>query len=292
MGDLLLHPANLDEAAQSCLLKEVKPVFTKKDNEMFLKSPTKDEVKESLWSAKINAAPGTDGLTNLVYKHCWDIFGDSLTDVAKCIHAGASPTYSQRTSLMVYGAKANKPPNSTDPKHKRRISLLNSDFKIISGIDNNRFKEVSTHTLNPNQLSAGSDRRIHHGINRARDAIQFPNNKNQGAGILDNDYMAAFDLMVLTWVFKVLVAKGLDKRVVDRLRSMYKNHLTIVVINNIRGQCFANHRWSIRQGDRPSSVMFCYGLEPHLDWLERRLQGIPCTWTVASRQRPTSWQPM
>jgi hypothetical protein len=35
---------------------------------------------------------------------------------------------------MVYGAKANKPPSSTDPKHKRRTSLLNSDFKIISGI--------------------------------------------------------------------------------------------------------------------------------------------------------------
>ena len=275
VGDLLLHPANLDENAQQILLKEVKPVFTSKDNEMFLKPPTKDEVKESLWSAKISAAPGTDGLTNLVYRHCWDIFGDSLTEVAKCIHGGASPTTSQRTSLMVYGAKANKPPSSTDPKHKRRISLLNSDFKIISGIDNNRFKKVSTHTLNPNQLSAGCDRRIHHGINNARDAILSANSRNQGAGILDNDYMSAFDLMVLTWVFKVLEAKGLDKRVITRLKIMYDNHVTIVVVNNIRGQCFPNHRWSIRQGDRPSSILFCYGLDPHLDWLEKRLQGIP-----------------
>ena len=91
-------------------------------------------------------------------------------------------------------------------------------------------------------MSAGSDRRIHHGINKARDAILLANTKNQGAEILDNDYMAAFDLMVLTWVFKVLVAKGLYKRVIDRLRNMYDNHLTILVINNIRGQCFPNHR--------------------------------------------------
>ena len=69
VGDLLLHPANLDRAAQTTLLKEVKKVFTNKDNEMFLKAPTKEEVKESLWSAKVNAAPGTDGLTNLVYRH-------------------------------------------------------------------------------------------------------------------------------------------------------------------------------------------------------------------------------
>ena len=92
------------------------------------------------------------------------------------------------------------PPNSSDPKHKRRISLLNSDFKIITGIDNSRFRKGANHTLNPNQLSAGDDRRIHHGICNARDTIHVANSKSQGAGILDNDYMAAFDLMVLTWV--------------------------------------------------------------------------------------------
>ena len=275
VGDLLLHPATLDVVAQDALLKEVRPVFTEEDNVMMLKVPTKAEVKESVWSANINAAPGNDGLTNLVYKHCWEVLGDSLTEVAQAVHGGESPSLSQRTSLMVYGAKANKPPNSLDPKHKRRISLLNSDFKIITGIDNTRFKKVATHTLNPNQLSAGDDRRIHHGICKARDAINTANSRNQGSGILDNVYMAAFDLMVLTWVFMVLQAKGLDKKVIARLKNLYDNHLTVVVINNIQGRCFANTRWSIRQGDRPSSILFCYGLDPHLDWLENRLRGIP-----------------
>ena len=36
-----------------------------------------------------------------------------------------------------------------------------------------------------------------------------------------------------------------------------------------------NLRWSVRQGDRPSSILFCYGIDPHLDWLFRRLRGIP-----------------
>ena len=80
--------------------------------------------------------------------------------------------------------------------------------------------------------------------------------------------------MVLTWVFNMLKAKGLDQKVIDRLESMYDNHLTVVVINNIHGRCYLNIRWSIRQGDRPSSIFFCYGLDPHLDWLERRLTGI------------------
>ena len=94
-------------------------------------------------------------------------------------------------------------------------------------------------------------------------------------GILDNDYKAAFDFMVLHWVLRVLKAKGLDQQVITRLTNIYSNNLTIVVVNNILGKVIPNNYWSIRQGDRPSSTLFCYGIDPHLVWLERRLKGIP-----------------
>ena len=47
-------------------------------------------------------------------------------------------------------------------------------------------------------------------------------------GILDNDYMASFDDMVLllTWVFRVLKAKGLNQKVIDRLKSIIKSSTT------------------------------------------------------------------
>ena len=181
---------------------------------------------------------------------------------------------------MVYGCKSNKPLNSTDPNHKRRISLLNADFKIISGIYNTRLKGLSDHTLSKAQLAVGSDRRIHHGINKARDAIFMASERNQKCGILDNDYKAAFDYMVLKWVFKVLLAKGIDEEVVNRLYSLYNNHMTVVVVNGVQGRCFLNIRWSIRQGDKPSSTFFCYGIDPLLDWLER-------TWS-SKRRHPSA----
>ena len=67
----------------------------------------------------------------------------------------------------------------------------------------------------------------------------------------------------------------MHKQFINTLKNLYNNHLTVVVINNIHGKCFPNKRLSIRQGDRPSSLLFCFGLDPHLDWLERRLTGIP-----------------
>ena len=93
--------------------------------------------------------------------------------------------------------------------------------------------------------------------------------------------------MVLKWVFKVLLAKGIDEEVVNRFHNLYNNHMTVVVVNGVQGGCFPNIRWSIRQGDKPSSTFFCYGIDPLLDWLEKRLKGIPI-YTMDIFNAPTS----
>ena len=78
--------------------------------------------------------------------------GKALTEVAKAVFEGQKPTNSQRTSMMLYTTK----PRSTYPKDKRRISMLNSNIKILTGIEKVRHSTVVTHTQ---QLAAGDDRR-------------------------------------------------------------------------------------------------------------------------------------
>ena len=256
VGCLLSQPPDLNEASQQQLLKEVKPVFTKEDNECLSKVPSKEEVKLSISSSNLHAAPETDGLTICFYLFFWDLIGDALTEMVQYVHKGNSPSYSQRTSLMVFGSKPKKP-NSTKPSDKRKISLLNADFKIITGIMNERLKKIANHTLSNCQLAVGgSDPRIHHGINLARDAIFAAGQGCEGVGILDNDYMAAFDHMVLLWVIKVLRAKGLSEHVVKQILNLYRNNFTIVVANNVLGKRFENKHWSIRQGDRQVQSFF------------------------------------
>ena len=112
---------------------------------MMTRVQDKTEIMESLRTANLHAAPGSDGLTSFFYQQCWDMIGDSLTDVIQAIHKGQSPTLSQRTTLMVFAAKPKKP-HSLNPNDKRRISLLNADFKILTGIEANRLKKLATHT--------------------------------------------------------------------------------------------------------------------------------------------------
>jgi hypothetical protein len=273
VGELLLHPADLDHAAQACLLNDVVPVFTEADNLLLCTPPTKQDVKDVLSASNLHAAPGSDGITGFLYSECWDILGDSLTESMQAIHGGLQPTTSQRTSLMVFGSKPKKP-TSIKPEDKRKISLLNSDFKCATGLESRRFKKVTTHTLSSYQFVSGDNRRVHHGINLARDAIFAANKSKEGCGILDTDYVAAFDYLVMHWVFQVLSRKGLCDQVISRLKNLYRDNITIVVVNNVLGKSFINHRWSLRQGDVPSMHWFAYGIDPLINFLDKRLKGI------------------
>ena len=110
VAELLQVPAVLDEAVQDLLLAQVKPVFTPADNALLCKATSKKEVKDTLSKANLHAAPGSDGITSFLYYECWEMLGDSLTEVAQAVRDhGKQPTTSQRTSLMVFGTKPKKP---------------------------------------------------------------------------------------------------------------------------------------------------------------------------------------
>ena len=174
---------------------------------------------------------------------------------------------------MIFTSKPGKT-SSTKPKDKRRLSLLNADFKVLTGLEVARFRKVLAHTLCPVQLAEAGDRRISFGICHARDAIYAAGIRKTGCGLADNDFRAAFDYLCLDWVRKVLDKKGLAKKALDRFTSLYKEGITIPVINNMLGPKLVNNRLSLRQGDRPSGLWFCFGIDPLLVYLDKRLTGI------------------
>ena len=178
--------------------------------------------------------------------------------------------------MMVFGTKPKKP-NSLKPRDKRRLSLLNCDFKLVEGIEARRFKKISTRCLSSLQYVAGKDRRIHHGIAKARDAIFASSQSRSGCGIADMDFIAAFDWLVLSWVWNVLLKLGVSRSVISRLHRLYDQCVTIVVVNNKLGRVFLDKRGSLRQGGCASMEWFAFGIDPLLRFLERRLQGILIT---------------
>ena len=144
----------------------------------------------------------------------------------------------------------------------------------MTGIEAKRLRKVMPHTVSHLQLVGGGDRRIHHGIALARDAIQAAGKSNLGCGILDTDLIAAFDWMVMSWVKMVLAKKGLCEEALNRATNLYGDSLSIVVVNNVLGRAIPNIRESIRQGDKASMEWFTFGIDPVISYLEKRLTGI------------------
>ena len=121
---------------------------------------------------------------------------------------------------------------------------------MATGLEARQFKKTATHSLSPLQLVAGEDRRIHHGINFARNAIYAAGKPGHpGCGILDTDLIAAFDWLCLDWAYKVLEKKGLPRQAILRLQNL--DNVAVVVVNNIPGKCVKNLRLSLKQGDLP-----------------------------------------
>lgn len=265
-------PPDLDNEAQTRLLNEVEKVFTLEDNNMMNANPSKQEVKKCLWGSNANSSPGSDGITFLLYRECWEILGDALTEVCVCLYNGVDESASQSLSLMMFATKPKKG-NSIKVKDKRTLSLLNCDKKLYDLIQTNRLKSISTRGVSRNQLATGDDRRIYHGINAARDAIQQASNRNENCGLADMDLVQAFNLVSIHWICKVLLAKGLSTENVRRISNQYKNAKIRVVVNNEVGGEIKIKR-CVRQGAPSSMILFLYNVDPVLVYLEKRLTGI------------------
>merc|ERR1712055_807084 len=92
-----------------------------------------------------------------------------------------------------------------------------------------------------------------------------------GCAIID------FDFLVMTWVFLVLQRKGLNEDVIKRYENLYRDNISVIVVNNILGKSIRNIRLSLKQGDVPSMLFFAYGIDPLITYLVRKLSGILIT---------------
>ena len=69
----------------------------------------------------------------------------------------------------------------------------------------------------------------------ARDANLVSGKLKTGCAIIDTDNMAAFDFMVMSWVFQELGKMGHSVAVIDRL-NLYTDNNSLVVVKNIFGK--------------------------------------------------------
>ena len=110
---------------------------------------TIEEIKEVLKSTKNNKAPGSDGIPMEFYKVFFnDIWPYLLRSMNESFATG-SLSLTQKQGIITCLPKGQKAKHHL--KNLRPITLLNCDYKLLSGVLANRMKKVLPSIIGPDQ---------------------------------------------------------------------------------------------------------------------------------------------
>ena len=126
--------------------------------------------------------------------------------------------------------KKDKSPHS--PKGWRPITLLNTDYNIISTVISNRLKTVLNKLINPAQTAYTSGRYIGENTRLVHDLIHWTRCNEKTGVILAADFEAAFE--AVAWNYLKLVINEMNfgpnfQFIVDYLYFNHENHSRILL---------------------------------------------------------------
>ena len=108
-----------------------------------------DEVKNIIKNMKNNKTPGNDGIPIEFYKIFWNQIGKYLLRSLNEAFIKGELSIAQKQSVITCIPKGDQPKQFL--KNWRPISLLNVDYKILSGVLAKRMKMVLPSVISSNQ---------------------------------------------------------------------------------------------------------------------------------------------
>mgnify|MGYP000450585649 FL=1 len=135
---------------------------------------TDEELNIALRSMESNKSPGFNGITTDFYKHFWPILGQELANILNFAYDNGSLALSQRRGII---SLIFKKEDRTKLKNWRPITLLNTDYKILTKALANRLQQILPQLLHTDQTACIPGRTINDNIRLIQDTINYANEK-------------------------------------------------------------------------------------------------------------------
>lgn len=217
------------------------------------------EIKEAISELKGNKSPGSDGLPSDFFKSFVNELAPILLDLYREIEKEETVPRSMSMGIitLVFKQKGSK----ECLENYRPISILNTDYKILTKILANRIKEVLGTIIESTQTYSIPGREINDTVNTIRDVIEWVKGKEQGGIILNLDFNKAFDRVEHEYLFRTLEEFGFGCRIVEWIKLLYRDAKSRVKVNGILTDPFNLER-SVRQGCPLSAILYAIAAEP------------------------------
>ena len=215
------------------------------------------EVRVSIEMQNKRSSPGYDGLTPTFYS-LHPSLAPVLTQTFNNSFLKSELSPSQRQALIKLVPKQPKP---TSVKHWRPISLLNTDYKILSTIIANRLKPLLNEIISPEQQCGLPKRQIFNNHLNIKSAIDFANDFSQPLAIIQIDFYKAFDSISHTFLLQTAQKLGIPPSLLKWIQVFLTNLTAKLNLNGCLSHSIPVTR-GIRQGCPLSMLLFIIGIEP------------------------------
>ena len=271
--DLTVDPIEREEAIREALESaEVRGVATAADCSSLSAKTSRELVEIALRESASGTAPGIDGIPYELWKliarlhlqttgtpEPWpDIIG-ILTDVFNDVETyGVHPDSQFHRGWL---CPLFKKGNTDDPANYRPITLLNSDYKILSKSLAIRLAKVAPSLIHKDQAGFMPGRSIYDQCKLARLMVSWGEAMQQNGAIVCLDQEKAYDRIRHDYLERALKAYGVPDAFVLTVKRLYSGAATTVIVNGMLSSDLLVTR-KVRQGDPLSCLLFNLAIEP------------------------------
>jgi len=241
-------------------LYEGLPKLSVEDKEYCEQPITKEEILESIQKAQLNRAPGFDGIPIEFYKFFWSEIQKLMIKLFINFQETSQLPNSMKKVII---SPIPKPGDRNKLSNWRPISLLNTDYKILSRIYSKRISNVSASLLKSDQSYCIPGKTIYDNLHTLRNIIRDSNRRNTPLGILALDQQGAFNRVSHEYIEYLLNLHGFGPKLSQAISSLLKSMQGHVKIGSSLLPPFP-FLIGVRQGDPIAGPLYVISIEPFL----------------------------
>eukprot|EP00924_Labyrinthula_sp_SR-Ha-C_P002613 augustus_masked-scaffold_13-processed-gene-1.0-mRNA-1 protein AED:1.00 eAED:1.00 QI:0/-1/0/0/-1/1/1/0/1019 len=237
------------------------PIFAPApSNNINIHPPKADEIKECIKTLKNNKAPGPDNLRNEVLKHVEIVQKHAVREIQSFFRLDAFKSRKMRKIcrgqiVYLYKQKGSK----NDPSNYRPISLLNSHFKLLTKIINNRITPILNKVL-VYQAGFRNSRSTMQKIEAVHTIIKETLKRKIYLRILFIDFAKAFDSISHKFMKLALEEHHVPKKLIKLITTLY-DKTKVFVSDSGEKSSLVNIKRGVLQGDSLSPSIFILCLD-------------------------------
>ncbi len=216
------------------------------------------ECTDALKGMKRGKSPGCDGFTVEFYQFFWQHIKGLVLDSLNYGYQNGELSVDQKRGIITLIPKKGK--IRTLLKNWRPISLLNTDYKLLTKCLAIRLHEVLPHIIDFDQTGFIKGRYIGENIRTVADIIEYTSLKHEPGIILLLDFEKAFDTIKWSFLIESLRRFNFGPSFISWVKAIYANSESTVINNGNTAGFFKLHR-GIRQGCPLSPYLFIIAVE-------------------------------